>query len=185
MKIVITGAGLVGSSLAEQLLLKGHDIAIVEKNTDLCLELEEKQDLLVVQGSGSDPATMKAAGIDSADIVLAVTPSDEVNIIACSIAMFHKVEQRVARIRNPSFFRAKNLYDINSMGVTRLIDPEITVVNSICQFISTPGAHEAAAFESGKILLREYKVTAAMPVMGKNLKEIREISAADNILVMT
>jgi len=185
VKIVIAGSGLVGSSLAEQLLLKGHDVAIVEKDEHVCQELEEKQDLLVINGSGSDPEIMKSAGIATADILLAVTPVDEVNIIACSIARFHNVKQRVARIRNPAFFPEKNMYSIDSMGVTRLIDPEITVVNAICQFISTPGALEAAAFESGKILLREYKVTESMPVTGKTLKEIREMSVSNSILVMT
>lgn len=185
VKIVIVGAGLVGSSLAQQLLLEGHDIAVVEKDALLCSQLEEKQDMLVIRGSGSDPSRMMAAGINSADALLAVTPSDEVNIIACSIAMFHGVSERVARIRNPEYFRNKAVYDIDRMGVTRLIDPEVTVVDAVCQFISTPGAMEAVAFESGRILLREYKVTADMPVVGKSLREIREMSVADDILVMT
>jgi len=185
VKIVIVGAGLVGSSIAQQLLLEGHDISVVEKDELLCSQLEEKQDMLVVRGSGSDPAHMMAAGIASADVLLAVTPNDEANIIACSIAMFHGVEQRVARLRNPEYFRNRSIFDIERLGVTRLIDPEVTVVDAICQFISTPEAIEAAAFESGKILLREYKVTAAMPVVGKSLREIREMSTDNSILVMT
>ena len=185
MKIVIAGAGLVGLSLAQQLVLEGHDLAIIETDGDLCQEIEEKQDLLVINGSGSDPAKMMEAGISSTDVLLAVTPSDEVNIVACSIAKYHKVEQRVARVRNPAFFRDKTVYDIEQIGVTRLIDPETTVVDAICQFISTPKALEAAAFESGKIMLREYKVTPNMPVVGKSLSEIREMSTDNNILVMT
>ncbi|MBN1296949.1 NAD-binding protein [bacterium] len=105
MKIVIVGAGLVGSSLAQQLLLEGHDISVIEKDDALCSDLEEKLDLLVIRGSGSDPLKMMEAGIAGAQILLAVTPSDEVNIIACAIALFHGVEQRVARIRNPEYFR--------------------------------------------------------------------------------
>ncbi|HPQ40588.1 MAG TPA: NAD-binding protein, partial [bacterium] len=121
MKIVIVGAGLVGSSIAQQLLLEGHDISVVEKDELLCSQLEEKQDMLVVRESGSDPAHMMAAGIASADVLLAVTPNDEANIIACSIAMFHGVEQRVARLRNPEYFRNRSIFDIERLGVTRLI----------------------------------------------------------------
>lgn len=185
MKIVIAGAGLVGSSLAQQLLLEGHDISVVELNSDVCQELEEKQDLLVINGSGSDPEKMNMAGIAGADVLMAVTPSDEVNIIACSIARCHEVPQRIARIRNRAFFNNKSLYDISSIGVTRLIDPEVSVVDAICQFIDTPGALEAAAFERGKILMREYRVTDSMPVAGKTLKELREMSVTNSILVMT
>lgn len=173
MKIIIVGAGLVGSSLAQQLLLNEHDLSVIEKDPDLCREIEEKFDLLVVCGSGSDPDMLMAAGAESADILLAVTPNDEINILACAIAKRYGIAKRIARIRNTSYVDNAR-FDLDWIGVTELIDPETAVVDVITQFISTPGSIEAVAFENGKICLREFRITGRMPVVGKTLREIRE-----------
>ncbi len=184
MKIIIVGAGLVGSSLAQQLLLNKHDLAVVEKDPELCRQIEEKFDLMVVCGSGSDPNMLDEAGIEFADLLLAVTPNDETNILACAIAKQNGVKRRIARIRNPAYVDNKK-FDLSWIGITELIDPETVVVDSILEFISTPGALEAVSFENGKICLREYKITAGMPIVGKTLREIRESSLEAKILVMT
>lgn len=184
MKIIIVGAGLVGSSLAQQLMMQKHDLAVIEKDPGLCGEIEEKFDLLVVNGSGSDPDAMMAAGGDSAEILLAVTPDDEINILACAIGKHYGIPKRIARIRNQAFVDVKK-FDLAGIGITDMIDPETTLVESILEFISTPGAIEAVSFENGRICLREYRITAEMPVVGKTLREIRESNIDAKILVMT
>lgn len=184
MKIIIAGAGLVGTSLAQHLLQENHDISIIESNPDLCREIEEKFDLMVVCGSGSDPDMIALAEPASADLFLAVTPNDEVNILACAVARQYAIPRRIARIRNSAY--ANNpAFDLEGMGVTQLIDPEKAVVDAICQFVLTPGAIEAVSFEQGRIWLREFRITKGMPVVGKSLKEIREDHAQDKILIMT
>lgn len=185
MRIIIVGAGLVGKSLAEQLLAEGNDISIIEKDSDLCHKIEEKLDVLVVEGSGSNPRIIEAAGVKNADILLAVTPEDEVNILACSIAARRNVPKRIARIRNRDYIHPPDWLELEQLGVTQLIDPEMAVVDAINQFVMTPGVIEAASFEHGRILLREFKVTSGMPIVGKSLMEIRAMAEKHHILIMT
>jgi trk/ktr system potassium uptake protein len=185
VRLIIAGAGMVGSSLAEQLLFEGHDISIVEKDPEICRKIEEKFDLLVVNGSGSNPRVLKQAGIDKADIILAVTPEDEINIMGCIIARQFNVQERIARIRSDDFLHAPKSFDLKQLGVNRIIDPEETVVDAMIQFLQTPGAIEATSLENGKILLREYKITKTMPLVNKTLLEIRRMTEHHRILVMT
>ncbi|MBN1356075.1 Trk system potassium transporter TrkA [bacterium] len=185
MRIVIIGAGMVGSSLAEELIFEGHDISIVEKDGELCRTIEEKFDVLVSHGSGSNPSILKYAGIEKADLLLAVTPDDEINIMACIIARQFNVKERIARIRSEDFLLNPPIVRLQELGVSRIIDPEKSVVESIMQFLQTPGAIEASAFENGKILMREFRITTDMPVVNKTLHEIRQMVKQHQILVMT
>ena len=184
MKIIIAGAGLVGLSLAQHLLLENHDIILIENDPELCKEIEEKFDLMVIPGSGSDPDVIALAEPATTDIMLAVTPHDEVNILACAVAKQYSIPKRIARIRNSAYLD-NPAFDLDWIGVTQMIDPELAVVEAIYQYISTPGAIEAVSFERGKIWLREFKITGGMPIVGKTLKEIREEYVQDKILVMT
>ena len=185
MRIVIVGAGMVGFSLAEQLLLQNHDLTIIEKELLLCHEIEEKLDLQVINGSGSSPRDLELAGIDHADLLLAVTPFDEINILACAIAYQYGVPERLARIRSSEFRDSKVSFDLTKLGITKVIDPENSVVDAISEYILTPGVIEATSFENNRILVREYKVTRDLPVVNKSLAEIRKMNMHDHILVMT
>ena len=86
MRIIIVGGGIVGNSLAKYLLHEKHHISMVELDPNLCAQSSEKLDMQVIQGSGSSPAILKEAGIENANMVLAVTPNNEVNMIVCAIA---------------------------------------------------------------------------------------------------
>ncbi|HOD67131.1 MAG TPA: Trk system potassium transporter TrkA [candidate division Zixibacteria bacterium] len=173
MRIVIIGGGVVGFSLAEHLLRDGHTLSLVELDPHLCRMIEEKLDLQVVSGSGASPVTLREAGIEGADMMLAVTPSNEVNIVACSIAALHEVPSRIARLRGQEFSARGGLVDLTRMGITALIQPEQAVADHILQFMETPHAVESANFEGGRILLRGYAVKDTMPLAGKTLREIR------------
>ncbi|MBN1549981.1 Trk system potassium transporter TrkA [bacterium] len=185
MRIVIVGAGLVGSSLAEQLLYEGHDISIVEVRPEFCQAIEEKLDVLVVEGSGSNPQILIRARIKEAEILLAVTPEDEINIIACGIGKQLGVREKIARIRNHDYVSSPETFSLQAIGVDRIIEPEKAVVESIYQYILTPGAIEATSFENGLILLREYKVSNVMPIAGKTLMQARKMAEPSEILIMT
>jgi len=185
VRIVIVGAGLVGTSLAEYLLKERHDVSIIETNPDTIERVRDKFDLLFVQGSGSNPRVLHEAGIANADLLLAVSPDDEVNILACSFAAQVNVPKRIARIRDLDYIHPPLHISLDTLGVTKLIDPEQAVVNSIIQFILTPGAIEAASFENGKILLREFAVSSEMPIAGKNLMEFQALTDSQHVLLMT
>lgn len=182
MRTVIVGGGVVGSSLAEHLLKDKHQLSLVEQDPALCLEIGEKLDLQIVTGSGSSPKALEAAGLADADMVLAVTPSNEVNLIACAIAAQLGVRRRIARLRGREFGETGGLVDLEALGVTRVIRPEQVLVDQIMQFIETPHAVEAANFEDGKILLRGYRVTEDMELANKTPREIRQLMAPDLVL---
>jgi trk system potassium uptake protein TrkA len=185
MRIVIVGAGVVGYSLVEQLSHELHDISLVEQDSSICNTTSEKMDLLVVQGTGSSPDVLKQAGIDSADMVIAVTPSDETNILVCGLAEQYGVQKRIARIRNQEYSDPDSEVDVSRLGVTQVIQPERVVVDAILQFIESPGALDAANFQNSNILLRGYEVLPGMPVAGQSLKEISSIAAPHLLLVVT
>src|SRR5574337_138958 len=103
MKIVIVGAGAVGFNLAKQLSKEGHDISVVERDHELVRRITEKLDVFVVSGSASSPHILEGAGIKNSDLVLAVTNSDEINMVVCLLAHSYGVKTKIARIRSPEF----------------------------------------------------------------------------------
>jgi len=102
MKILVVGAGAVGYNLAKQLSKEGHDISVVEKDQNLIKRLSGKLDVRVVSGSASSIAILEEAGIKDADMLLAVTNSDEINMVVCTLANGYGVKTKIARIRNLS-----------------------------------------------------------------------------------
>ncbi len=172
MRIVIVGGGVVGFSLAEHLMYENHDITLIEKDPNVCSVDGDRLDIKLICGNGSSPRVLEAAGIKGADMILAVTPIDELNIIVCSIAQQYGIASRIARIRSNEFRGNDSSIDIAKMGVTLVIDPEQVVVDSIIQYVETPGASDASNFQHGNILIRAYQVTEDMPIANKTLIEI-------------
>ena len=182
MRIIIVGGGIVGHSLAEYLLNEKHQLSLIEIDPMLCQSISEKFDMQVVNGSGSSPSVLNEAGITSADMILAVTPNNEVNIISCAIAAQYNVSRRIARLRGREFLSNAHLLDLEKLGITSVIHPEKVLVDQILQYVETPHAVQSANFESGKILMRGYVVTKDMPIAGKTPKDIRIEIAPDIIL---
>ena len=108
MRIIIVGGGIVGQSLAEHLLKEGHNLSLIELDGKLCIEVSEKLDLQVIEGSGSSPSMLKSAGVESADMLLAVTPENDVNILSCSLAAQYGVKSRIARLRGREYSEDAN-----------------------------------------------------------------------------
>jgi trk system potassium uptake protein TrkA len=185
MKIIIVGAGTVGYSLIEQLSSEGHNISLVEIDESKCRLIREKMDILVIGGTGSSPVVLEDAGVKEADMIIAVTDIDEVNILVCTLAYHYGVKKRVARIRSREYLNHKGTVDLSTLGVTRIIDLERVVVDNILQYIDTPGATDAANFQDGKILMRGYIIKPSMPIANKNLKEISELAGDASLLVVS
>ncbi len=183
MRIVIVGGGVVGYSLAEQLLYEKHTISLIEPDPRVADEIAAKMDLQVIEATGSSPSALESAGIEGADMVIAVTPVDEINVLVCSIARQYGVRQRIARLRSREFVSTDRKVSLEDLGVTDFIFPEKVIVDAIRQYIETPGASDAVNFENGNILLRGYKVRSGMPMVGKSLIDIRSMMAPEVFLV--
>ena len=126
MKIIILGAGQVGGTLAENLVGENNDITIVDRNADRLRELQDKYDLRVVNGYASHPNTLREAGAQDADMLVAVTNMDETNMAACQVAFsLFNTPNRIARIRSPQYLEEKEaLFKSGAIPVDHLIAPE-------------------------------------------------------------
>src|SRR4030066_1887482 len=107
MKILIVGAGAVGFNLARQLSKEGHDISVIDKDQNMVDRITEKMDVSAVLGMATSPSILEEAGIKNTDVVLAVTNSDEINIVTCILSYKYNVKTKIARIRNPEFSEKK------------------------------------------------------------------------------
>ncbi|PWH29482.1 Trk system potassium transport protein TrkA, partial [Salmonella enterica subsp. enterica serovar 4,12:i:-] len=168
MKIIILGAGQVGGTLAENLVGENNDITVVDTNSDRLRVLQDKFDLRVVQGHGSHPRVLREAGADDADMLVAVTSSDETNMIACQVAYsLFNTPNRIARIRAPDYVRdAERLFTPEAVPIDHLIAPEQLVIDNIYRLIEYPGALQVVNFAEGKVSLAVVKAYYGGPLVG-------------------
>ena len=186
MKVLIIGAGAVGFNIAKQLSKEGHDISIIDENSALVKKISESLDVYVVAGNGTSPSILEAAGVRDVDMVLAVTTSDEVNIIACIIANHYGNDKKIkiARIRNSEFTSNDSLFKQNVFCVDHMINPEQIIVKSIINIIETPGATFAIDFPVGNIVLRGFHVHEETPLVGRDFSELEDIEYTDSFSIV-
>ena len=147
MKIIILGAGQVGGSLAEHLASEANDITVVDTDSERLRDLGDRLDIRTVQGRGSLPTVLRQAGADDADMLVAVTNSDETNMVACQVAhtLFH-TPTKIARVREAAYLTRADLFDNEAIPVDVLISPEQVVTNYIKRLIQHPGALQVIDF---------------------------------------
>ncbi|GJQ47630.1 Trk system potassium uptake protein trkA [Candidatus Kuenenia stuttgartiensis] len=184
MKILIVGAGAVGFNLAKQLSKEGHDISVIDKDQNMVDRITEKMDVSAVLGMATSPSILEEAGIKNTDVVLAVTNSDEINIVTCILSYKYNVKTKIARIRNPEFSEKKPFVHQNGFHIDYIINPEMITINSIMNIIGTPGANYVADFKGGDVLLRGFSVPADAPIVGKKLADLEEIEYTDSFLIV-
>ncbi|MBN1575425.1 MAG: Trk system potassium transporter TrkA [Chitinispirillaceae bacterium] len=184
MNIVIVGAGVVGYSLAEHLSRQGHRTSVIEKSIHLCSEINSKLDVLTINENGANPRILEMAGIKEAEMVIAVTPNDDTNLVVCNFAMQYGVLRRIARIRSLKLSDLQPPASFASLGVTHVIEPEMEVVDNILKYIELPGVTEAENIQMGNAYLRGYRITEDMPITGKTLIETNELTKSSQILIV-
>ncbi|WP_437879757.1 Trk system potassium transporter TrkA [Pseudomonas sp. LRF_L74] len=175
MKIIILGAGQVGGTLAEHLASEANDITVVDTDGDRLRDLGDRLDIRTVQGRGSFPTVLRQAGADDADMLVAVTNSDETNMVACQVAytLFH-TPTRIARVRESAYLTREALFDNDAIPVDVLISPEQVVTNYIKRLIEYPGALQVIDFSEGKAQLVAVKAYYGGPLVGQQLRQLRE-----------
>ncbi|PLR30421.1 Trk system potassium transporter TrkA [Chimaeribacter coloradensis] len=176
MKIIILGAGQVGGTLAENLVGENNDITVVDTNAAHLRQLQDKFDLRVVQGHGSHPRVLREAGAGDADMLVAVTNSDETNMIACQIAYsLFNTPNRIARIRSADYIReSEKLFNADAVPIDHLISPEQLVIEYIYKLIEYPGALQVVNFAEGKVSIAAVKAYYGGPLVGNALSSMRE-----------
>ena len=175
MKIIILGAGQVGGTLAENLVDEANDITVVDNDLGRLDELKKRLDIAVVHGMASYPHILKQAGIKDADMLVAVTNSDEINMLACQIAytLFH-TPTKIARVRASAYITRQGLFDNNAIPVDVLISPEQVVTNYLKRLIEHPGALQALDFANGAAQLVAVKAYYDGPLVGQELRHFRD-----------
>ena len=185
MKIIIIGAGDVGYHIAKTLSKENKDVVLIEPKEEAIRWVSETLDVQVIKGSGSNPRIIKEAGIEEADMLIAVTDSDEVNMIACLIAESQaKIPTKIARVRNEAYASDAKIFDQDHLDIDLRINPEKEAVDSILGLLEVPGAQEVVDFADGKIKLIGLELDESSPYAGKTLQEIREINPEEMALVI-
>jgi len=173
MKIIILGASQVGMSVAEVLASEANDITIVDRHSEQLRILQDHLDIRTVLGQASHPDVLKKAGAEDADLILAVTNSDETNMIACQVAytLFH-TPTKIARVRAVEYLNHPELFCQEALPVDVLISPEQLVTDSIQRLIETPGALQVLDFADGRVRLVAVKAFYGGPLVGHALREM-------------
>ena len=179
-KIVIFGAGAVGSSVAEALSYEENDVTIIDRDESALSQKLQNLDIRVIHGIACDPQTLDEADIVDADLVLAVTDQDDTNILVCQLAyMLGSRPKVIARLRNPEFHRRKDElfgHEANSkkIPIDSIISPEQLVTNQIMRLIRQPGALQIVEFANGKIQLAAIRADHGGKLVGHRIEELRQ-----------
>ena len=174
MKILILGAGQVGSTVAESLVSEANDITVVDTDSEKLRQLQDRLDLRTLTGNASNPAVLEQAGIADTDMLLAVTQSDEVNMVACKLAAsLYNTPTRIARIRSADFLARPEVFSKDNFCVDFSICPEQILTDYIVKLIEFPEALQVLEFANGKASLVAVRAFQGGPLVGKPLSFLR------------
>lgn len=172
MKIIVVGAGKVGYSVAQRLVKDEHDVYVIEQSPERIKNLENSLDVSLVQGNGSSLPLLREIGMDDVGMLIAVTDSDEVNLLACAVAKIAGIPRTIARVRDNDYLDAANKKVQDSLGVDLIINPEMVTAHEIMHVLQTPAALDVEDYASGAVRLMEFKMRHNVSYCGQTLKDI-------------
>jgi trk system potassium uptake protein TrkA len=174
VKIVILGAGQVGRSAAASLSREeANEVTVVDVDEDILRNLQDRLDIRTVAGNASYPTVLEAAGAPEADIIVALTNSDEVNMMACEVAhTLYRTPTKIARIRSAEYTSRPELFSDDALSVDVFISPEQLVTEYVERLIKYPGALQVLDFADGKVQLVGVRALAGGPLVGRHLREL-------------
>ena len=178
------GAGEVGYHIASKLSRENKDVVLIDRDEERLRQVAESLDVQTLTGSGSSPALLKEAGIKSADMIVAVTDSDETNLVAClSARIIAPGTTRIARIRNQEYFNMEEFRQEEVLGLSLVINPEVEVVKTIGRLLEVPGAVDVIDFADGLVRLIGLKIKADSPLVGHTMIDLRKRDPERHVLV--
>ncbi len=174
MKLIICGAGVIGSNLAKYLAEEGHEVNLIEQKKGVADRAMEKLDVRVVVGSASDPQILEEAGVVQADMVIAVTNTDLSNLAICSLAAAYGAKRRIARVREASLNEVIQRFGQAHFYVDEIINPDEVAAQVIIKMMEAPGSREVADFADEQILLRSFDIPEESPICNVQLGELTD-----------
>jgi len=176
VKIIIVGAGEVGYHIAQRLSEENQDVFLVDKDPEKIRRITENLDVQALLGSGTSPEMLKTAGVKEADMMVAATDSDEVNLIACLLARnLNPYILKVARVRNREYLKEKELFSQDLLGVDQIINPESVMVETIRNLMMVPGASDVLEFVEGRVKLIGITIKPDSPFAGRQLLSFKNM----------
>jgi trk system potassium uptake protein TrkA len=183
MNVIVVGAGEVGFHIADRLSKEGHDVTVIEKSDEKGQLLKARLNAALIHGSGASAETLEQAGIANADLFIAVTDQDEVNLVACLLAHERAARRIIARIKGLEYSTAEWGQSARKLGIDLLINPQKVVAEEIHRIVSYTAAAEAAEFANGCVVFLGYMIGRTSPLKGITLKRLAGIRAMYRMVV--
>lgn len=187
MKVIVCGAGQVGFNIARYLANEKNDVTVIDQSPDLIRRLSDVLDVQAFVGHASHPEVLEQAGIETADMIIAVTYADEVNMIACQVAhSLFQVPTKIARIRHQSYLHPmwSNLFSRDHLPIDVIISPEIEVARAVTRRLEVPGAFEMISLAAGKVKLLGVRCSESCPIVNTPLRRLTQLFPELNIVVV-
>ena len=187
MKVIICGAGQVGTTLARQLSGEENDVVVIDQSPELIRHMDESLDVRGIVGYASRPSVLEEAGAADADMLIAATPSDEVNMMACAVAKYlFNVPSKIARVRDQEYSNERwaALFGENALPIDAIISPEQEVARAIMRRLRAPGATEMIALADGKVRLVGVRLSEQCPIVNTPLRQLTALFPDLNINVV-
>ena len=181
MKIIIIGAGKVGFTLAENLVVEDNDVTIIDKSILALEKVEDNIDVMCIKGNGVSANVLLEAGIESADLLIAVTGSDEINMVCCLTAKKLGVRQTVARVRDPEYSDELSLIK-DQLGLDFVINPEFAAAEEIARTLGFSSAINVERFASGRVRMVELKIASGLNIIGKRVSDMDKFASSPVII---
>ncbi|MDZ4198003.1 MAG: Trk system potassium transporter TrkA [Kiritimatiellia bacterium] len=171
MRTIVIGAGNSGRNLALRLSEEGHDAVLVDHRPGALKEAQSRMDVLTIEGHGCSPSVLESAGVSNADLLVAVTGDDEVNILACSIARSAGVAYRAARVGRDDYFKYPGRIDLAALGVDLAVNPIKACARELVRLLTLPGTHEVVDLLGGRALAAGFTLSTQSPLLRVPLKD--------------
>ena len=181
MNIIIVGCGKVGAALARQLSDEGHNITVIDSNAERVERVTQDLDVMGIVGNGTSVSVFNEVGIQNADVFIAVTGSDELNLLCCMFAQKAAHCYAIARVRNPDYSHELDFIK-QQMGISTIINPELATAREISRLIRFPGATKIDTFANGRVRLIKFELTDAQGLNGLPLKDIPSALGCDVLI---
>ncbi len=187
MKVIVCGAGQVGFNIAQYLSSEHNDVTVIDQRADLIRKISDTLDVQCVQGFASHPTVLEQAGADNADMIIAVTQTDEVNMVACQVAhSLFNVPTKIARVRNQAYLQPiwSTLFNRDNLPIDVTISPEIEVARAITRRLQVPGAIDVIPLAGDKVRLIGVRCSADCPLVNTPLRQLTVLFPDLNIVII-